>query len=187
MKSAGARDDVALAQEARSGDRAAFAELVERHRRVAFRVAYLVTGSAADAEDATQEAFVKAYLRLDSFKPGAAFRPWLLTIVGNEARNRRRAEGRRLHYQTRAASLSTLATSAPSPEDAAESAEAGRRLVAAVNELPEAERLIVGLRYFLELSERETALAADVPAGTVKSRLSRALARLRDVLEGDDV
>lgn len=187
MTKAEGRDDVALAEAARAGDRVAFAELVERHRRVAFRVAYLVTGSAADAEDAAQEAFVKAYLKLDTFKPGAAFRPWLLTIVGNEARNRRRAEGRRLHYQTRAASLSGLNIPAPSPEDSAELAEAGRLLIAAVNKLPEAERLIVGLRYFLDLSEKETALAADVPAGTVKSRLARALARLRGVLEAEDV
>lgn len=186
MNSEHGADDALLAKQAREGDRDAFAALIERHRQVAFRVAYLVTGSAADAEDAAQEGFVKAYLGLNRFRPGAAFRPWLLTIVANEARNRRRAEGRRLHYHATAARQSPLNVAAPSPEGSFELAESGERLLAAVNALPEIERLVVGLRYFLELSEKETAAAADVPQGTVKSRLSRALARLRDVMEAED-
>jgi RNA polymerase sigma-70 factor (ECF subfamily) len=172
---------------AQGGDRDAYAELVRRHQQLAFRVAYLIVGSAADAEDAVQEAFVKAFDALDRFRRDAPFRPWLLRIVGNEARNLRRAAGRRLHYETRAAHEAASGGAVPSPEAAAESEDVRLRLVAAVNELPPRDRLIVGLRYFLDLSEEETARAAGIPRGTVKSRLWRARRRLRTVLEDADV
>lgn len=175
-------DDVELAERARNGDQQAYGRLVERHRHVAFRVAYLVTGSAADAEDATQEAFVKAYLALDRFRPTASFRPWLLRIVSNEARNRRRSSGRRLFYENREAHRALAKSEVSSPESSAESAETRRILLDLVNDLPEKERLVVCLRYFLELTEAETAEAAGVPRGTVKSRLSRGLVRLRTAL-----
>ena len=87
--------ETALVERARHGDATAFGELVTMHQAAAFRVAYVLTASTAEAEDAAQEAFVKAYLALDRFRAGAPFRPWLLTIVGNEARNRLRARGRR--------------------------------------------------------------------------------------------
>jgi RNA polymerase sigma-70 factor (ECF subfamily) len=161
--------------------------LVERHRDLAFRVAYLVTGSAADAEDAAQEGFVKAYTQIRRFKPGSPFRPWLLKIVGNEARNRRRSEGRRLAHELRAASRADPSSEAPRPDTEAERSDIDTRLLAAVNRLPTKERLVVGLRYFLELSEAETATVAGVPRGTVKSRVSRALGRLRSELEDLDV
>ncbi len=176
-----------LALRARDGDRDSYRKLVERYQEVAFRTAYVVTRSAADAEDAAQEAFVKAYLQLDRYDPGAPFRPWLLTIVANEARNRRRAEGRRLVYESRAARQAALDHMVPSPEAAAVQSEAANQLLTAINRLPERERLIVGLRYFLELSEEETAHVAGIPRGTVKSRLSRALKRLRQAMgEVDD-
>lgn len=168
-----------LATRARQGDHQAYTQLVHQHRAVAFRVAYLIVGSAAEAEDAVQEAFVKAYLALHRFLPGSEFRPWLLKIVGNEARNRRRSSGRRLHYESRLAREAASSYAAPSPEVAVEAADMQQRLVEAVNTLPPRERLVVGLRYFLELSEEETARAAGIPRGTVKSRLSRAIRRLR--------
>jgi RNA polymerase sigma-70 factor (ECF subfamily) len=176
-------EEVELAARARAGDRTAYSQLVATHQQIAFRVAYLVTGSAPEAEDAAQEGFVKAYRSLHRFDPERPFRPWLLTIVANEARNRRRSAGRRLAYEARAV---RLAPSTPdrTPEHEAEAAETRRALLEAVNRLPEPERLVVGLRYFLELSEAETAAAAGVPAGTVKSRLWRAMERLRSDLEG---
>jgi RNA polymerase sigma-70 factor (ECF subfamily) len=176
-------EEVDLATRARAGDRTAYSQLVATHQQIAFRVAYLVTGSAPEAEDAAQEGFVKAYRSLHRFDPRRPFRPWLLTIVANEARNRRRSAGRRLAYEARAV---RLAPSAPdrTPEQEAEAAETRRALLDAVNRLPEPERLVVGLRYFLELSEAETAAAAGVPPGTVKSRLWRAMERLRSDLEG---
>src|SRR4029453_695230 len=88
-------EDVELARLARDGDLQAYAELVERYREVAFRTAWLITRSSAEAEDAAQEAFVKAFYALDRFRAGEAFRPWVLRIVSNEAKNRRRSVGRR--------------------------------------------------------------------------------------------
>lgn len=175
-----------LVARAADGDHDAYAELVERHRHLAFRVAYLIVGSAAEAEDAVQEGFVKAYLALDRFRPGSEFRPWLLKIVGNEARNLRRSSGRRTHYETRAGHEVSLTGAVPSPEAEAEASDVHRRLIRAVEALPEQERLVIALRYFLELSESETAKAAGVPRGTVKSRLARARRRLAATLEVDD-
>lgn len=159
----------------------AHAQLVRQHRQVAFRVAYLIVGSAADAEDAVQQAFVKAFQALHRFRPEAPFRPWLLRIVGNEARNLRRAAGRRLHYESRVA-VETGTSDVPSPETAAEATDTRRMLLDAVNALPPREALVVGLRYFLELSEEETARAVGIPRGTVKSRHARAMRRLRDAI-----
>src|SRR6516225_2390035 len=90
-----ALDERRLIKAAKGGDTSAYARLLERHQAVAFRAAYLITGSAAEAEDATQEACVKAWLGLERFRSGASFRPWLVQIAVNEARNRRRAAGRR--------------------------------------------------------------------------------------------
>jgi RNA polymerase sigma-70 factor (ECF subfamily) len=86
-------EEAKLAERARSGDTAAYERLVRMHQAVAFRAAYLVTGDGPDAEDAMQEAFIKAYRALGRFRPGAPFRPWLLAIVTNEARNRRSGRG----------------------------------------------------------------------------------------------
>jgi RNA polymerase sigma-70 factor (ECF subfamily) len=79
----------------------AYEDLVRRHQDVAFRVAQLVAGNAADAEDAAQEAMVKAYYALDRFREDAPFRPWLLRIVANEASNRRRSSGAGLSWHLR--------------------------------------------------------------------------------------
>ena len=88
------------------------------HQSIAFRTAYLLTGSAADAEEAAQTAFVKAWSALPRFRRGAPFRPWLLRIVANEAHNRRRAAGRRAAFELRAAEA-LPADATPSPEGAA--------------------------------------------------------------------
>ncbi|MCW3048455.1 MAG: polymerase sigma factor RpoE, partial [Solirubrobacterales bacterium] len=88
------------------------------HQDIAFRTACIVTGSAADAEEATQDAFMKAWRALGRFRPDAPFRPWLLTIVANEARNRRRAAGRRAGLALRAAAERPMGDAAPSPEAA---------------------------------------------------------------------
>ena len=164
---------------AQRGDADAYEQMVQAHQGIAFRMAYLVTGSAAEAEDAAQDAFVKAYRALARFRPDAPFRPWLLRIVANEARNRRRSEGRRASLALRAAAAEPSGDAAPSPEASFLQAEQRAALLAAVNRLREEDRLVIALRYFLELSEAETAAALGVRAGTVKSRLSRALERLR--------
>jgi RNA polymerase sigma factor (sigma-70 family) len=175
--------DGELLARAQRGDTAAYEEIVHRYQQVAFRTAYVITGSAADAEDAAQEGFVKAYRALASFRPGAEPRPWLLRIVANEARNRVRSTGRRHQLELRLAEGFRPGGAAPSPEAATIAAEDRRHLLSMVNELSEDDRLVVASRYFLELSGEETAAALGIPEGTVKSRLSRALARLRTRVE----
>jgi RNA polymerase sigma factor (sigma-70 family) len=87
-------DDSALIARAQRGDGAAYEEIVQRYQQIAFRTAYVITGSAADAEDAAQEGFLKAFRAFHTFRSGAPLRPWLLRIVANEARNRARSAGR---------------------------------------------------------------------------------------------
>ena len=156
----------------------AYEELVRRYRDVAVRVATVV-GGGDDAEDATQEAFVKAYAALGRFRAGAPFRPWLLQIVANEARNRRRSAGRRASLAVRAAEDRPPDGAAPSPEAAVLDHERRTALAAALSRLRDEDREIIGARYLLDLSEAEAATTLGLPKGTVKSRLSRALGRLR--------
>lgn len=178
--------DEELVDLARGGDADAYVQLVERYQRLAQRVAFVVTRSAAEAEDATQEAFVKAYYALGRFRSGAPFRPWLLRIVTNEARNRVRSASRRAQLALRVERLDRPSGgAAPSPEATVASAESHRALLDAVNRMNEKDRLAISCRYFLELTERETAEVLGWPRGTVKSRLARALARLRKVMEED--
>src|SRR6202165_3315860 len=108
---------------AQRGNEAAYEEIVQRYQQVAFRTAYVITGSAAEAEDAAQEGFVKAYRALNRFRPGAEPRPWLLRIVANEARNRVRSTQRRLGLELRLAERFRPGDAAPSPEAAAIAAE----------------------------------------------------------------
>ena len=174
-------EDAELVARARDGDVGAFEELVTRYQGIAFRVAWLVVRSRGDAEDAVQDAFVKAYYAMPRFRPGAPFRPWVLRIVANEARNRGRSSRQRESLTMRLAATDT-AHAAPSPEGAALDRADAETLVAALDRLPERDRLVVAYRYLFEMSEAETAEALDVRPGTVKSRLSRALVRLRTEL-----
>ena len=171
--------DGELVSRAKRGEAAAYEDLVRRHARIAFRTAYLITGSAADAEEAAQDGFVKAHGALGRFRPGAPFRPWLLQIVANEARNRRRSAGRRAALALRAVAEGPSEGAAPLPERALLAAEERAALFDAVEALEERDRLVIVCRYLLDLSEAETAAALGCRRGTVKSRLSRALERLR--------
>ena len=176
-------DDV-LVERARRGDAGAYGGLVSRYQDLAFRTAWVILGDAHEAEDAAQEAFIKAYYALSRFRAGAAFRPWLLQIVANQARNQRRAGGRRGALALRAtADERASGGAAPSPEAAALVEERRQALLQAVRDLRDEDRLIVAYRYFFELSEAEMAGALGCPRGTVKSRLSRALGRLRGALD----
>ncbi len=159
----------------------AYEELVRRHQDVAVRTAHLIAPDG-DAEDACQEAFLKAHAALGRFRSGSPFRPWLLRIVANEARNRRRSAGRRTGLVLRAAEDRPSNDAAPSPESAVLAHESRIALLAAINRLRDEDREVIGARYFLELSEGETADALGIPRGTVKSRLSRALSRLRGTM-----
>ncbi len=165
-----------LLARAQAGDADAYAALVRAHQDIAFRTALLITQNTADAEEAAQDGFVKAWRALGRFRAGAPLRPWLLTIVANEARNRRRSAGRRAALALRLAEREPAGSSAETEALAHASRSA---LLDALSRLKTDDRLVLGCRYLLELSEAETAAALGIAAGTVKSRTSRALARLR--------
>ena len=165
----------------RAGDTAAYAELVTRHAPVARRLAVL-SGAGSDADDVVQEAFVKAYRSLSSFRDGAEFRPWLLRIVINESRNLHRGQSRRSERELRVVREDVHLVTCSDPADAAVREERREALLGAIRTLPGELREVVTCRYLLELSETETAEALGIPNGTVKSRLRRGLARLREEL-----
>lgn len=180
-----AEDDLIARSQAGDGD--AYGMLVARHEQLAFRTAYLICGDAAEAEDAAQEAFLRAYAALARFRAGAPFRPWLLRIVANEARNRRRSAGRRAHLIARAAaSAGATPGSAGGVEVVVLAAAQRTELAEALARIAPLDREILLLRYVLELSERECAAVLGCRAGTVKSRHARALERLRTEMESAD-
>jgi RNA polymerase sigma-70 factor (ECF subfamily) len=174
-------DEPQLIERARLGEVSAYEELVRRYQAIAHRTAFLIAG-AADADDAAQTAFVKAYYAMGRFRPGAPFRPWILRIVANEARNRRKSAGRRAALDLRLAGDRRPEEAAPSPEAAVLASEPRREILAALRRVSEADRDVIACRYLLDLSEIETAEVLGVARGTVKSRLSRALTRLREHL-----
>ena len=176
-----------LIERARHGDVSAFESLVRAHQDGAFRTAWIASGGADDADDAAQEGFMKAFAALPRFRPDAPFRPWLLTIVANEARNRRRSASRREMLALRAPETALAGTGfEPSPEAGLLATERRTALLESIGRLPEPDRDVIAFRYLLELSEAETAAALGVPVGTAKSRLSRAMDRLRAIVANED-
>ncbi|WP_069112166.1 RNA polymerase sigma factor [Jiangella alba] len=167
----------------RAGDADAYAVLVRRHAADARRLA-VVAGAGPDADDVVQVAFVKAYRTIGSFRDGAPFRPWLLRIVLNETRNNARA-ARRYRAAADRSFLLDAAGADMAVDDPAATALTGERravLMTALRSLPEPQRQVVACRYLLDLDEEETATVLGWPRGTVKSRLHRALRRLRTEL-----
>jgi RNA polymerase sigma-70 factor (ECF subfamily) len=181
-------EEVGYVLRARQGNEAAWEWLVRRYQEPVFRLAYLIVGDADDAEDVAQETFVRAYLSLDRFDVSRPLRPWLMQIAANLARNRRRSLGRYWGALQRFFQIS--ATRSPLPTADATGAAVQHRLEAAqlwraVQQLPSGAQDTVYLRYFLGLSEAETAEALGVAPGTVKSRMHRALQRLQTLLNAD--
>ncbi|MFJ2030441.1 RNA polymerase sigma factor [Streptosporangium sp. NPDC087985] len=169
-------DDEAIARSL-AGDLTAYEALVTRYSALAHRTAVML-GAADESEDVVQEAFVKAYRHLATFRREAPFRPWLLRIVANETHNLTRSRSRRAELAVKLTEphLPEVA----GPEDVAVATDRRARLLDMVRTLPEREREVVVCRYFLQLSEAETAQVLDLPAGTVKSRTFRGLSRLRE-------
>lgn len=174
-------DEDRLVERAKRGDVEAFSEIVIRYQALAQRTAFVITRDAEAAEDAAQEAFVKAYRALDRFRPGAPLRPWLLRIVANEAINRARSDSRHRPFDLSLAET-RAADGAASPEALALAAERRAALVRVLNEMRDDDRLVIAYRYFFDLSELEMADVLGIARGTVKSRLSRAMTRLREHL-----
>ena len=155
---------------------------MRHYQDLAFRTAYVITGDAGEAEDAAQSGFVKAYFALPRFRAGSPFRPWLLQIVANEARNRRTAARRHPTVELTGIAENIPGSESGSPELAALAEDQRMHLVDALNQLREEDRAVIVCRYFLDLTEAEMATTLNCPRGTVKSRLSRALGRMREQL-----
>ena len=175
--------DSELVTQALQRDDAAWEALVQVHQEPVFRLSYLLLGDADEAEDNAQETFLRAYHALQRYDLERPLRPWLLSIAGNLARNRRRSVGRYL------GALQRFWQSEPrhskSVEDASQERSRSQTLWQAVQKLSPDYQQVIYLRYFLEMSVEETADALGTAPGTVKSRLHRAIDRLRQVVESD--
>jgi RNA polymerase sigma factor (sigma-70 family) len=161
---------------ARAGDLDAYEVLVVRYTPSAHRAAVLL-GAGAEADDVVQEALVKAYRQLARHRGDTGFRPWLLAIVANETRNLHRSRRRQDGLVLRATAIRDAEPA--DPADSAMAVDRRQRLLDHLRSLPPADREVLVCRYFLDLSEAETATTLDLPKGTVKSRTARALKRLR--------
>jgi RNA polymerase sigma-70 factor (ECF subfamily) len=168
---------------AANGDAAAWEPLVRAHQEAVFRLAYLLLGDPDEAQDVAQETFLRAWKHLRRFDATRPLRPWLLSIAANLASNQRRSAGRYVAALMRAF-RNEPASSAGVEEGSTRHIEAND-LWKAVQQLSMPDQKIIYLRFFLELSVTETAEALNVAEGTVKSRLSRALERLRGIIRQD--
>jgi RNA polymerase sigma-70 factor, ECF subfamily len=180
--------DEAVVAQARAGAGAAFALLMQRHNRRAFRVAWSLLRNRVEAEDVVQEAYLKAFAGLAGFSGDASFATWLTRIVVNEALMRRRQWDRRVETAAPATLLplepppGSVAAS-ESPEAALGREELRQRLERAIAALPDEQRAVFVLRAIEGLSIEETATLLGVNPLTVKTRLFRARRRLREALE----
>ncbi|TAH49912.1 MAG: RNA polymerase sigma factor [Chloroflexota bacterium] len=167
---------------AQRGDAEAYDALVRAYETLAFRAAYLITREEHEAADAAQDAFVRAYRALNTFRLGEPFRPWLMRIVTNQALNRIQASKRRANMNERYV-LAENENRGPSDAQAhLETRDQNEKLMRAVQRLKPEEQMLISLRYFLELPEAEVAHTLNIPQGTVKSRLHRTLAKLREII-----
>ena len=178
-------DEQGLIARAQRGEVQAYEQLVQQYEQIAFRVAYLITHDEHEAADAAQDAFLRAYRALGSFKRGQPLRPWLLRIVANTALNRIQAAQRRDRMNDRYTRQVMVENGNLSIEGLAVKHEQQQRLIAAMSQLSPDQQALISLRYFLELPEAEVAAALNIPRGTVKSRLHRTLAKLREIIQRD--
>lgn len=185
------QDEAALIQAARRGDVASFNALVLAYQALAYNVAYRLLGDADLAADATQEAFFNAFRHIHALR-GTAFRPWLLRIVTRACydalRRRQRETAHTVELDAEADDgealprIETVASNTTTPLELAERSELRQLIARAVLGLPFEQRVVFVLADVQGLRYEEIAAALEVPLGTVKSRLSRARAHLRDEL-----
>lgn len=171
-------DDAAAVALARGGDLDAYGVLVVRYTAAAHRAAVLL-GAGADADDVVQEALVKAYRQISRYRGESGFRPWLLAIVANETRNLHRSRRRRDGLVLRAAEREEPEPTGPDPAESVLTVERRQHLIEQLRSLDPRDREVLVCRFLLDLSEAETAVTLGLPKGTVKSRTSRALKKLR--------
>jgi RNA polymerase sigma-70 factor (ECF subfamily) len=182
--------DVELSRSIANGDTKAFEQVMRRNNHSLFRTARAILRDDAEAEDAVQEAYLRAYRSFGSFRGEAKLSTWLVRIAANEALARRRKEARRTNIvPIRGADLDAADTgpeaSVPyveEPQHQAARGELRRLLEAKIDSLPDAFRTVFVLRALEELSVDETAAALDIPPATVRTRFFRARSLLREAL-----
>jgi RNA polymerase sigma-70 factor, ECF subfamily len=167
----------------RCGSETAWETFVAEHQQSVFRLAYLMLGDTDEAEDIAQEAFIRAFRAIDSFDSARPARPWLLGIAANLARNRYRSVSRYVAAITRAW-RNEPEQAATLGEQSAQQWEA-QTLWQAVQRLNRVDQEVIYLRYFLDLSEAEITATLSIARGTVKSRLHRAVSRLRTIVDSE--
>ncbi len=193
-------DEAALVSKARTGDAAAFTELVGRHEHSIFRLARHITQNPEDAEDVLQETFLKAYEHLNEFQGNSKFYTWLVRIAVNQAlmKLRKRKTDRSVSldetFDTGEETVTReIAVWAADPEQIYSQEELRDILASAIEGLPPIFRAVFALRDIEELSTEETAAVLNLSVPAVKSRLLRARLRLREKLtryfkrKGDDI
>ena len=169
-----------LVSKAQNGDRNAYSELVRTHSQGVLNVVYRMCGNGDLAEDATQEAFIQAWLKISSYQEKASFRSWLYRIAVNAAVDMLRKEKRILPDTIEDLNLSD---SRPSPEAMLAGSEKAELIRGAVLSLPNASRAVLVLREYESFSYQEIAESLEIPIGTVMSRLSYARKLLKEKLE----
>lgn len=169
-------DDRLIVKLVLDGDVDAFGVLVERYQRPLFNAALRMVGDADEAKDVVQTAFVRAYDKLDSYKPQYKFFSWVYRIMVNRSLN---VLAQRKPYEPLD---SAIVSRAPSPEQEAEAADLEAQVQEALLQIAPHYREVIVLRHFLDLSYREMAEALDVPEKTVKSRLFTARRLLSGLL-----
>ena len=173
-------DDNALVEQTREGDRSAFSELVRRHQRVVYRSCYRILGDREDAKDASQEAFIRAYRRLDTFRGDSAFKTWMLRIAMNVSLNERS----RREFPRADVSLAEAVPGLETPEGELAKSEAAIQVHEALRLVQSDHRAAVVLRDLEGLTYRETAESLGIAEGTAKSWVHRGRARLKELLVG---
>lgn len=173
-----AEDEAALVERVRRGDAAAFDTLVTRYMRRAFSVAFRVMGRKEDAEDLVQDAFLAVLQRIDQFEAGRPFAPWFFRVLVNRGLNARKARSLRATDEIPEA----VAAHGPSPEREAERGELRDRLRAALDTLPERQRMVVELYELEGFAGPEIAEILEISDGTVRWHLHEARKALRRAL-----
>ena len=184
--------DADLLRRCLAGDERAYRELVERYRRQVFSLARRMTGSVEDAEDLTQETFVRMFKALDRYDPTRPFAAWLMTIATRLSIDHlRRRKVRPISVTQREAGSRDeeytieIVDSAPRPDERTAHAEEEVRVQRLIDSLPPHYRAVVLLRHQHDLSYEEIAEALHLPLGTVKARIHRARALLKDRIAGE--
>ena len=177
-----------LIKKARRGDGRAFSMLIENHERFVFNVVYRITGNAEDARDVSQEAFIKAFKNFESYDERAAFSTWLYRIAVNTAIDfvRRRKKENSISFEDYIVDENNQNIDS-GIEEKVISKEGVKSIISAVNMLDDEFKTVIVLRDMEGMDYKEISDITGLPLGTVKSRLSRARGKLRQIIEKNDI